>query len=74
MNACLADVTDIPGVSPGEEVVLLGEQTCEDFSGSRQTISADEVAEWMGTISYEILCLFGSNNDRVYLHEEGFEA
>ncbi len=69
MNACLADVTDIAGVSPGDEVVLLGSQPWEDSSGSEQTISADEIAGWMETISYEVLCLFGSSNDRIYLNE-----
>ena len=30
-------------------------------------ISADEIAAWMETISYEVLCLFGTFNERVYL-------
>jgi len=41
-------------------VVLLGSQGAE-------TITADEIAEWMGTISYEVLCLFGNNNERNYI-------
>lgn len=57
MNLCMADITDIPGVEPGEPVMILGSQGTE-------TITADEVAEWMGTISYEVLCLFGNNNER----------
>lgn len=69
MNACLADVTDIPGVRSGDEVVLLGSQTGGNFSDPQQTISADEIAGWMDTISYEVLCLFGSSNDRIYLNE-----
>jgi len=60
MNACMADVTDIPGVGVGDEVVLMGEQ---DGAG----ISADMVADWSDTISYEILCLFGGRNRRVYV-------
>ena len=59
MNLCMADVTDIPGVEPGESVVLLGSQRSE-------TITADEIAGWMGTISYEVLCLFGNSNERHY--------
>jgi len=57
MNLCMADVTDIPGVEPGEPVILLGSQGIE-------TITADEIAGWMGTISYEVLCLFGNSNER----------
>jgi len=59
MNLCMADVTDIPGVEPGEQVVLLGSQGAE-------TITADEIAGWTGTISYEVLCLFGNSNERHY--------
>jgi alanine racemase len=60
MNATLVDVTDLPPVRPGDEVVLLGRQGDEE-------ISADEMAQWMETISYEVLCLFGSFNERIYL-------
>ncbi len=62
MNLCMADITDIPGVEPGEPVMILGSQGAE-------TITADEVAEWMGTISYEVLCLFGNNNERHTLND-----
>lgn len=66
MNACMVDITDLEGgeeIRPGEEVVLMGQQGQEE-------ISADEIAGWMGTISYEVLCLFGSRNRRVYLEPE----
>jgi alanine racemase len=57
MNLCMADISAIPGVGQGEPVVILGSQGAE-------TITADEIAEWMGTISYEVLCLLGNNNER----------
>ena len=60
MNATLVDVTDLPPVHTGDEVVLLGQQGDE-------RITADEVAQWMETISYEVLCLFGSFNERFYV-------
>lgn len=63
MNACLVDITDLPGsaeIRAGEEVVLLGRQ------GSGE-ITADEAASWLETINYEVLCLFGGRNRRVYL-------
>jgi len=63
MNLCMADVTEIPGVEVGDEVVLLGRQ-------KEAEITADEIAGWMGTISYEVLCLFGNNNSRFYIDGE----
>lgn len=59
MNACMADITDIEGVQAGDEVVLMGRQGNEE-------ITADEIAAWMETISYEVLCLFGGVNRREY--------
>lgn len=59
MNLCMADITGIEGVQPGDEVVILGTQADESISG-------DEIAGWMETISYEVLCLFGNNNERNY--------
>ena len=64
MNACVVDVTDISGVEVYDDVVLMGEQS---HQGKTAMISADEVAGWMDTISYEVLCLFGNNNQRVYV-------
>lgn len=52
MDMTMVDVTDVPGVAPGDEVVLLGEQ-----GGER--VDADELARRAGTISYEILCGIG---------------
>jgi alanine racemase len=63
MNMCMADITEIEGVRAGDEVVLLGAQ-------GGGAISADEIAGWAGTISYEVLCLIGNNNERVYKDEE----
>lgn len=57
MNMCMADVTDIEGVSAGDEAVLLGTQ-------GNETIDADEIGSWCDTISYEILCALGNNNER----------
>lgn len=48
MEKCAVNVTDIPGVGTGDEVVLLGTQGDE-------TITADDVAEWLGTINYEVV-------------------
>jgi alanine racemase len=48
MDYAMVDVTDIPGVRRGDAVVLIGAQGDE-------TITADEVAAWLGTISYEVV-------------------
>jgi alanine racemase len=59
MNLCMVDVTHIEGVEAGDEVVILGSQ-------GDDSISADEIAAWMGSISYEVLCLLGNNNERQF--------
>ena len=53
MDMIMADVTDIPGVTIQDEVVLLGEQ-------GRERITPDELAEFTGTIPYEIMLGFGA--------------
>ncbi len=60
MNICMAEITDIEGVSAGDEVVVLGSQ-------GNETIDADEIAGWGDTISYEILCSLGNNNQRIFI-------
>ena len=63
MNATMVDITDLPPVHTGDEAVLMGQQ-------GDAVISADEIAKWMETISYEVLCLFGTFNEKVYLNTE----
>lgn len=48
MNMIMVDVTDIPKIRPGDEIVLLGKQ-------GRNEITAEELAQKVGTINYEIL-------------------
>ena len=61
MNATMVDTTDLPPVRAGDEVVLLGKQ-------DEAVITADEIAHWMETISYEVLCLFGTFNEKIYIN------
>ena len=63
MDLTMADVTDIAGVQPGDEVVLLGTQAGE-------TISAEEMAGWADTISYEILTSISPHIPRYYIRNE----
>ena len=60
MDQIMVDVTDIPGAQAGDEVVLLGEQ-------GNDCIDAQEMADWLGTISYEVLCGPSARVPRVYL-------
>jgi len=60
MDMLTADVTDIEGVGTGDEVVLLGMQ-------GDKAIDAREMADWIGTIPYEILCRLGSRVERYYV-------
>ena len=60
MDWSLVDITDVDGVDVGEEVVLLGQD-------NTQTITADELAEYAGTIPYEILCKISKRIPRFYV-------
>jgi alanine racemase len=59
MDMLTADVTDIDGVGTGDEVVFLGSQ-------GDKAIDAREMADWINTIPYEILCRLGSRVERKY--------
>jgi len=60
MDVTLIDVTAIPKVAVGDEVVIFGHQ-------GDASISVYEVAEWCGTISYEVTCGIGKRVPRVYI-------
>jgi alanine racemase len=59
MDLTMVDVTAVPGVAIGDEVVLFGRQGEEE-------ILAAEVAERAGTIAWEIFTGIGSRVRRVY--------
>ncbi len=59
MDLVTVDVTDIEGVSFGDEVLLLGSQDGE-------TITPEEIASKIGTISYEVFCAVSARVPRVY--------
>jgi len=61
MDLTIMDVTDIRDVKQGDEVVLLGRQ-------GNAEISADEIAAWANTISYEILTSISARVPRVHHH------
>jgi alanine racemase len=59
MDQFVVDVTDIPGVRQDDEVVLVGTQ-------GEATIRAEEVAQWAGTINYEVTTSLSPRVARVY--------
>jgi alanine racemase len=59
MDMTMLDVTDVPAVSAGDEVVLIGSQ-------GNERITADDIAVKTGTISYEVLCGISNRVPRVY--------
>jgi alanine racemase len=61
MDLTMIDVTDIGKVEQGDEVVLLGRQDGGE-------ISADELAAWADTISYEIFTSIGARVPRIHQH------
>ena len=63
MDLTLIDVTDVPGVSVDDEVTLLGQ-------AGDLAITAEEIAETVGTISYEITCGVSSRVPRIYDQSE----
>ncbi len=60
MDMIMADVTDAAGAAVGDEVTIIG-------GTGGIGISADDIARWTGTISYEVLCRIGDRVDRVYV-------
>ena len=60
MDQFMIDVTNIPDVKIGDEVILLGEKNNLKYN-------ADDIAEKLGTINYEVTCMLKSRLPRVYI-------
>ncbi|MCL2487797.1 MAG: alanine racemase [Oscillospiraceae bacterium] len=56
MDQCMLDVTGIPNVKQGTVAVVFG----------ADSLPAEQLAEWDGTISYETLCKIGKRVPRVF--------
>lgn len=59
MDAITLDVTDVPGVRIGDIATLIG-------ADGDERLTAEEVGEWSGTISYEVLTSIGPRVERRY--------
>jgi alanine racemase len=58
MDMTMIDVTDIPGVKEGDDVIVFGSE-----------LSVTQVAQWAQTIPYEILTGVSQRVKRVYFEE-----
>jgi Alr-MurF fusion protein len=58
MDMVMVDVTSVPGVKQGNEVIIFGKE-----------ISIQELANWAGTIPYEIMTGISERVQRVYYEE-----
>ncbi len=62
MDQCMIDLTDIGDVKAGDEVILMGSQAGLKFD-------ADDMAELLGTIKNEVVCMVGRRVPRVYIKD-----
>ncbi|MBR3755966.1 MAG: alanine racemase [Firmicutes bacterium] len=60
MDQCMIDVSAVPNVKVGDEVIIMG-------SDGVHEISAEDIAKATGTINYEICCAFGQRLPKVYV-------
>ncbi|WP_416825463.1 alanine racemase [Ectobacillus polymachus] len=63
MDQTMIEITEIPNAKTGDMVTIFGENDTA-FQ------SVDTIAELMGTIHYETVCLIGKRVPRVYLKEQ----
>ncbi len=57
MDQCMIDASEVNNINVGDDVTLFG----------NDGISADDVAELMGTINYEVICNIGRRVPRIYI-------
>jgi alanine racemase len=62
MDQCMVDVTNVYNISEGDVVTVMG-------TSEGQTITADDLAGYMGTINYEVVCIIGKRIPRIYISE-----
>ncbi|NOV00258.1 alanine racemase [Paenibacillus planticolens] len=60
MDQCMINVSDVTDVQALDEVVLIGEQ-----DGER--ITAEDIADQLGTVNYEVICMISHRVARVYV-------
>ncbi|MCL5935743.1 MAG: alanine racemase [Firmicutes bacterium] len=59
MDQCMVDVGNIPGVQRDDPVIVFGQD-------KNNSLPVEELAGWLGTINYEVVCWVGSRVPRIY--------
>ena len=59
MDQMMVDVTDIPDVEMEDQAVLIG-------TDGSESVTADDIAAWTGTINYEVVCAVSQRVPRIY--------
>jgi alanine racemase len=59
MDMCMIDITNIPEAKEGDEVIVFAPE-----------LPVTQLAEWAGTISYEIMTGISERVKRIYVNEE----
>ncbi len=59
MDQCMIDVTNVNNISVGDEVTLFGSDN----------VTADDIAMWMDSINYEVVCLISARIPRLYIED-----
>ena len=62
MDQCMVDLTDVGEVKLGDDVILMGSQGNLKFD-------ADDIADCLGTIKNEVVCMVGKRVPRVYIKD-----
>ncbi len=57
MDQCMIDVTSVNNINTGDEVIVFG-------AGA---VTADNLAEWIGSVNYEIVCMISKRIPRIYI-------
>ncbi len=60
MDQCMIDATSVNNISVDDIVTVMGRNL-------NHALSADDLAKYMGTINYEVVCIIGKRIPRVYV-------
>ena len=56
MDQCMIDVTGVNNINRGDEALIFGDGA----------VTVEDIAEWLGTINYEVTCMLGHRVPRIY--------
>ncbi|OGD50405.1 hypothetical protein A2608_03580 [Candidatus Azambacteria bacterium RIFOXYD1_FULL_44_10] len=60
MDMVVADISKIPGIKMGDEVIIIGKQ-------GKEKITPEDIAQKIGTINYEVITRINPLIKRIYL-------